>query len=242
MAPPAKKSRPARWRWTCGNWKPACSTAWSARPARPAKPRWPWRCSISRRVPRLPLDVAADAGPLFGAHRAPGEYRVDGRAKVAARDGNIVFRTAAIHLPTVYQFAPRIEQEEIRRAGGAVSPGGFLGLVVAIGKREAQPGCLGAQSIRRVFGKLRRVVRRDGDDPQPRAGILLQQFRKAGLHVFHVRTVRAQEHYEQPFASDERIERDGLAGDGIRQRKSGSAGSQREHRGFNGGHDFTISD
>src|ERR1035438_6790076 len=159
MAPPMKKSQPARSRSTCGNWKPACSTAWSARPV---KARWLSRCSISRIVPWLPLDVAPDAGPLFRAHRAARQHRVDRRPQIAARHPDVILRTAAIHLPAVNQFAPRTEQEEIRRAGRTVSPGGFLRFVVAIWKREAQLGRLAAQSVRPVFRILRHVVRRNG--------------------------------------------------------------------------------
>src|SRR5512143_333750 len=90
------------------------------------------RCSareVLRFVSRLPLDVAAEARPLDRRRRPPRERRVERPAQVLSGHRYAVSGPGAVHLATVDEPTLAVEDEEVRRAGGAVRLGDLLRLV-----------------------------------------------------------------------------------------------------------------
>src|SRR5204862_4703925 len=75
-----------------------------------------------------PLDVAADAVNLLFRRRLAGEQRIHRGPQVAAGDGDVVPRPAAVELAAVIELALLIEQEKVGRAGRAVGLGDLLRL------------------------------------------------------------------------------------------------------------------
>src|SRR6185503_10791163 len=95
------------------------------------------RREVLRRVPRLPLDVAADRRLLLGGDGPSREDGVEGRPEVLARHGDAVAGTAVVELAAVDETARAVEQEEVGRARGAV--GARHGLVLVVQVRERVP-------------------------------------------------------------------------------------------------------
>src|ERR1041384_2996114 len=84
-------------------------------------------------IPGFPLDITADPGFLVRGNLPAAQKRLQRRAKVLSRDGQVVSRPAVVHLAPVHQSAVFVEEIKLRGAGRAVSLGRFLGRVVAQG-------------------------------------------------------------------------------------------------------------
>ena len=71
-------------------------------------------------VPRLPLDVAAQAGFLFGRNSFSTDERVESSTKVFARDGNAISGAAIVELTAIDEAMVAVEQEKIWRTRSAI--------------------------------------------------------------------------------------------------------------------------
>ncbi len=90
--------------------------------------------SIIRLIPRLPLDIAADAGGLVGRDGFSGQYGFEGGADICAGDRPPIARAAVVQLAAINQPSGGVEEVEVRRAGGAIGFGHVLGFVEEIGE------------------------------------------------------------------------------------------------------------
>src|SRR5688572_20516597 len=77
-----------------------------------------WDLEIRRRVPRLPLDVAANAALLIRWDGRPAEYRVYRGTDVAAghRHRRVRARPALIEASAIHESAIGIEEKQVWRA------------------------------------------------------------------------------------------------------------------------------
>ena len=92
---------------------------------------------VIRRVARLPLDVAANAGGLDGRTRLARQNGLQRGPQIPARHRRALARTAVVKLAAVGQLALFVKQKYIRRAGRPEGLGRLLRLVKQIGKSVA---------------------------------------------------------------------------------------------------------
>ena len=90
-----------------------------------------------------------------------------------------------------------VEQEKIRRAGGAIGVSHGLGFIVEIGEVVTSRAPFLDHLRRAVVGIIGRVVRADGDDADATRGIIAANVREFTADVFHERAMVADEHDEQ---------------------------------------------
>src|ERR1017187_7133273 len=136
---------------------------------------------------RLPLDVATYGGALIGERDLAGESCVDGGAKVFSSDWNPVAGAAGIELASKDELEAGVEKEEIWCAGGLVSAGHDLRLVIQIREGKAQRLGLLFEFAGTVVGVRGRVVAAYGDDGDGLAGIVLAESGESFLDVLDVR-------------------------------------------------------
>ena len=170
--------------------------------------------------PRLGRWTAPTARPERTASTASRRSRPDGRA---------VPWPTAVELTAVDELPIPSEEEEVRRAGGAIGLRDRLGLVVEVGKDVARRFRL----LRHLLGPIvrirRDVVRVDRDDPEPSAGVVAAEAPELVLDVLDVGAVVADEHHEEGLIGRVVVACDHAPGR-VRQAKVGRRGAQLEHR------------
>src|ERR1700748_955440 len=98
----------------CGGWPPLFANV------------LPVDSEVIRLVFRAPLDIAADARLLVGAHGIPRKHRIQRSAQIrsvqcsATRTFRTAPRARTIELAAINKAPPCVEEKKIRRAGGGV--------------------------------------------------------------------------------------------------------------------------
>lgn len=181
-------------------------------------------------VAGLPFDIAADARSLVFRNRFASKRRIEGGAQIFSRHRNSVSRAAGVELSAVNEFQIFIEEKKIRRASGSIRLGDRLGFVKKIRERVTSALHFIPHFFRAVVRIIGGIVGVDGDDADTFALVVATDFRQFAAHVFHVRTVVANEHHEHGWSTVEVAERDRFTSR-IWQLKIGRSGAERQHGG-----------
>ena len=181
-----------------------------------------------RFVARFPFDVAADAGRLKFRSWFSSKQGVHRRAQIFSGDGNSVARTAGVKLAAINEAAATIKQEKIRRAGGLITFGDGLRLVVKIRENIAGGFHFLLHFCRAVGGIILCVVGIYANDGDVFRRVVASKLRKSGANVNHVGTVVAHEEDEQRGRGFEIGKRDGFTVR-VRQLKIWRGRAERQH-------------
>ena len=163
-------------------------------------------------------------------NRLSGENGVERIAQIFARDWDVISRPALIKLAAIDEFQIFIEEENIRRAGGAISLRDGLRFVVKIRKRVAGGFDFLFHFFRAVVGIIFRVIGIDGDNANSFRLVIAPELREFGANVFHIRTMIADEHHEQRGSIFEIVARNNIP-IRVRQFEIGRCRAERQHGG-----------
>src|SRR5690625_195508 len=140
----------------------------------------------------LPVDAAPHPGHLRSRYRFACPQVIHGGGQVPAGHRGVLAGATRVELATVDELHPRVEEEEVGGAGGAVGPGYLLGFVEEHREFDAQ---LPDHLIERLGPILRvalGVVRADGDYADTPVAVLIADLGEPGLDMLHER--RSEEH------------------------------------------------
>ena len=182
---------------------------------------------VGRFVAVSPFDVAAETGFLNGTDRAVCEDGIERRSEITTIVGLIVAWTTVIQLSAIYELSIFVEQKEIRRAGGCVGLGYFLGLVKTVREIKAKPLGHGFQLVGRIVRMADGIIGTDTNDAGVLVSIVPAQLGQFILDMPDVGTMSADEHDEKCGPTGKRVETSRLAGNDICQRKCRGLGPER---------------
>ena len=145
--------------------------------------------------------------------------------EIIAGQGLSVFRAALVKPSAVSEAAIRIEDEEIGRAGGSVSPCRILG-----GVKENWEGKVGfedhlAEFLRRIIGIGDGVVGADADRRDALGEEFQGQLGHLAAHMDDIRAVGAEENDERSLGAGQFSQGALIPGDDIGQGEVGGGGA-----------------
>ena len=156
---------------------------------------------------RLPLDTAAYAGSLIAIDRLTTEPGLNGCTEIATCDRLVVTGAAVIELSMVGQMTILIKKIELWGAGRAIGLRDLLRLVVTEGEFKPQTYGHFLQSRWCILGIVDGISAADGDDSQIRLLIVMSELSQLMFDMYHIGTVPADEHDEQPCPCRKRVKR-----------------------------------